>query len=154
MVAIVLYKPQIPPNTGNIMRLCSNIGFSLHLIGPLGFSLDNKSLKRAQLDYFSDIKPILHKSLNQCLKSLNENNLHIITKYGKKNYYKAKFNNDAVLVFGSEVSGMPKNILNKYYDKTLKIPMTKNSRSLNLSNAVAITAFEAWKQLKFCGASL
>ena len=153
MVAIVLFNPKIPPNTGNIMRLCSNIGFSLHLIEPLGFTLDDKSLKRAKLDYFSNINPVIHKNINDCLKLLGVNNLNIITKFGRRYYDQAKFNQDSVLLFGSEIKGLPKNILKRYYNDTIKIPMIKNSRSLNLSNAAAIIAFEAWKQLKFSGIS-
>ncbi len=153
MVTIVLYNPQIPPNTGNIMRLCSNIGFSLHLIEPLGFKLDNKHLKRAKLDYFSNINPSVHQSIEDCLKVLGVSDLNIVTKFGKQYYDKAKFNQDSVLLFGSETSGLPDIILKKYYQNTFKIPMLKNSRSLNLSNAVAVVAFEAWKQLKFSSTS-
>ena len=153
MVTIVLYNPQIPPNTGNIMRLCSNIGFSLHLIKPLGFNLDNKHLKRAKLDYFSNINPTIHQSIDACFKVLGVNNLNVITKFGKQYYDKAIFNQESVLLFGSETSGLPDIILKKYYRNTFKIPMIKNSRSLNLSNAVAVVAFEAWKQLKFSSTS-
>ena len=153
MVAIVLFNPQIPPNTGNVMRLCSNIGFSLHLVEPLGFTLDDKSLKRAKLDYFSNINPVIHKNIYDCFNLLGVNNLNIITKFGRKYYDQAKFSQDSVLLFGSEIKGLPHSILKKYYNNTFKIPMIKNSRSLNLSNAVSIIAFEAWKQLKFSGIS-
>ena len=153
MVAIVLFNPKIPPNTGNIMRLCSNIGFSLHLVEPLGFTLDDKRLKRAKLDYFSNINPVIHKNIDDCFELLGVKNINIITKYGKNYYDQAKFNQESVLLFGSEIKGIPKSILRKYYNNTFKIPMIKNSRSLNLSNAVAIIAFEAWKQLKFSGIS-
>tara|TARA_B100001027_G_C16219625_1_gene309161 strand:- start:528 stop:989 length:462 start_codon:yes stop_codon:yes gene_type:complete len=153
MVDIVLYNPQIPPNTGNIMRLCSNTGFTLHLIEPLGFKLDEKSLKRAKLDYFSNIDPIIHKSFDDCFKVLDINNIYIISKYGYRNYDKAQFNTKSVILFGSESKGLPDLILSKYKGNTYKIPMIKNSRSLNLSNAVAVIAYEAWKQLKFSSIS-
>ncbi len=154
MVSIVLYNPQIPPNTGNIMRLCSNIGFSLHLIEPLGFHLDDKNLRRAKLDYFSNVEPKIHKNIEECFNNLEIKNLFLVTKFGKKYYSQAKFKHNSVIVFGSEISGLPDYILKRYYNSTYKIPMIENSRSLNLSNAVAIVAFEAWKQLKFSGISL
>ena len=123
MVDIVLYNPQIPPNTGNIMRLCSNTGFTLHLIEPLGFKLDEKSLKRAKLDYFSNIDPIIHKSFDDCFKVLDINNIYIISKYGYRNYDKAQFNTKSVILFGSESKGLPDLILSKYKGNTYKIPI-------------------------------
>ena len=151
MLSLVLYSPQIPPNTGNIMRLCSNTGFKLHLIKPLGFNLDDKSLKRAKLDYFSNIEPKVYGNLDEYCKTINMANLVIITKFGKKKYTEAKFNENSIIVFGSETKGLPKLFIKKNANKTFRIPMMSNSRSLNLSNAVAIIAYEAWKDLNFTG---
>ena len=97
MVTLVLYKPQIPPNTGNIMRLCSNTGFKLHLIKPLGFNLDNKSLRRAKLDYFSNTKPLIFDDLELYIKKINIKDLLIITKFGKNKYTDAKFTNNSII---------------------------------------------------------
>ena len=154
MLTIVLFQPKIPPNTGNIMRLCSNTGFKLHLIRPLGFTLDNKSLKRAKLDYISNTTPIIFNDLFSYCENIDINNLIIITKFGKKNYSKARFKNNSIIIFGSEISGLPKSFIDLYNSKTFKIPMVKGSRSLNLSNAVAVVAYEAWKNLNFSGAVL
>ena len=154
MVTLVLYIPQIPPNTGNIMRLCSNTGFKLHLIKPLGFNLDNKSLKRAKLDYFSNTNPLIFEDLDLYINKINIKNLLIITKFGKNKYTDAKFTNNSIIIFGSETDGLPKHYIEKYKNKTFRIPMLNNSRSLNLSNAVAIIAYEAWKSLNFSGEGL
>ncbi len=153
MVAIVLYKPEIPPNTGNIMRLCANNGFSLHLIRPLGFELSDKLLHRARMDYNSNIDPKIYNSFDIFLNGIKEHNLLVISKFGKKNYTRAKFSSDSILLFGSETAGLPENIIKKYSSKLYRIPMIENSRSLNLSNAVAVVSYEAWKQLEFSGAT-
>ena len=136
MITIVLYNPQIPPNTGNIMRLCSNTGFNLHIIEPTGFPLDDKSLKRAKLDYFSQINPIIHKNYQSFINSIDENKLYAVSKFGKNMYNKIKYFNNIFLLFGSETHGLPKFILNKLENRSLKIPMIKESRSINLSNSV------------------
>ena len=154
MVTLVLYKPQIPPNTGNIMRLCTNTGFKLHLIKPLGFNLDDKSLKRAKLDYFSNTDPLIFENLETYIENINKNNLVIVTKFGKNKYIDANFTNNSIIMFGSEIEGLPKKFINKYENKTFRIPMLNNSRSLNLSNAAAIMAYEAWKSLNFSGGGL
>ena len=154
MVTLVLYKPQIPPNTGNIMRLCSNTGFKLHLIKPLGFNLDDKSLKRAKLDYFSNTDPLIFEDLDLYIKNINIKNLVIISKFGKQKYTDAQFTNNSIIIFGSETDGLPKDYIEKYKNKTFRIPMLNDSRSLNLSNAVAIIAYEAWKSLNFSGEGL
>ena len=150
MVSIILYNPVIPPNTGNIMRLCSNVGFNLHLIKPLGFELDNRSLRRAKMDYFSNTNPIIHESLSDCLNIIGKENIIAISKFGKKKYIEAKFTKKSALLFGSEKTGLPEYIKKDFKDNLFSIPMIKGSRSLNLSNAVAIVAFETWKNLKFC----
>ena len=154
MINIVLYNPQIPPNTGNIMRLCSNTGFSLHIIQPLGFSLDDKSLKRAKLDYFSDINPIIYKDYKSFIGVIDEKKIYAVTKFGTKIYSEIKYDKDIFLLFGSETSGLPKVILSKLKNRSIKIPMINTSRSLNLSNSVAIVVYEVWRQLKFSSANL
>ena len=152
MISIVLYSPQIPPNTGNIMRLCSNTGFQLHIIEPAGFPLDDKSLKRAKLDYFTETSPILHKSFDEFLRKAGENKVYVISKYGKRVYTEVTYDINSFLVFGTETQGLPKEILTKFENRSLKIPMIKDSRSINLSNSVSIIVYEAWRQLKFSGA--
>tara|TARA_B100000579_G_C22826440_1_gene853383 strand:+ start:1684 stop:2145 length:462 start_codon:yes stop_codon:yes gene_type:complete len=153
MITIVLYNPQIPPNTGNIMRLCSNAGFNLHIIEPIGFPLDDKSLKRAKLDYFSEINPIIHKNYQSFMNTVDENKVYAVSKFGKEIYTNIKYDNNIFLLFGSEINGLPNFILNKLENRSLKIPMIKKSRSINLSNSVSIVAYEVWRQLKFSSAN-
>ena len=154
MINIVLYNPQIPPNTGNIMRLCSNTGFSLHLIEPLGFHLDDKSLKRAKLDYFSDINPIIHKNYISFIDAIDEKKIYAVTKFGTRIHTEIKYDKDIFLLFGSETTGLPEVILRKLKNRSIKIPMINDTRSLNLSNSVAIVVYEVWRQLKFSSANL
>ena len=154
MINIVLYNPQIPPNTGNIMRLCSNTGFSLHIIEPVGFPLDDKSLKRAKLDYFSDINPIIYKNYKSFIDAIDERKIYAVTKFGTRRYTEIKYDNDVFLLFGSETTGLPMVILSKLKNRSIKIPMISESRSLNLSNSVAIVVYEVWRQLKFSSADL
>lgn len=154
MINIVLYNPQIPPNTGNIMRLCSNTGFNLHIIEPVGFPLDDKSLKRAKMDYFSDINPVIHKDYKSFTDSIDEKKIYAVTKFGTRIYSELKYDKDIFLLFGSETTGLPKVILSKLQNRSIKIPMINDSRSLNLSNSVAIVVYEVWRQLKFSSANL
>ena len=154
MISIVLYHPEIPPNTGNIMRLCSNTGFTLHIIKPTGFPLDNKSLKRAKLDYYSCITPKIYIDFNDFKKQVDLKNVFAITKFGNQIYSKVKFKRNIFLLFGSETKGLPNDILDLLSDRSLRVPMVDQSRSINLSNTVALVAYEAWKQLKFSGAKL
>ncbi|MDA9707815.1 tRNA (uridine(34)/cytosine(34)/5-carboxymethylaminomethyluridine(34)-2'-O)-methyltransferase TrmL [Alphaproteobacteria bacterium] len=154
MINIILYNPQIPPNTGNIMRLCANTGFSLHIIEPVGFPLDDKSLKRAKLDYFSDINPIIYKDYKSFIDVIDERKIYAVTKFGTKIYSEIKYDKDVFLLFGSETTGLPKAILGKLKNRSIKIPMINESRSLNLSNSVAIIVYEIWRQSKFSGANL
>ena len=154
MINIVLYSPQIPPNTGNIMRLCSNTGLTLHIIEPIGFLLDDKSLKRAKLDYFSDINPIIYKNYKSFINTIDEKKIYAVTKFGRKIYTEVNYDHNIFLLFGSETNGLPKTILSQLENRCLKIPMINKSRSLNLSNSVAIVVYEAWRQLKFSSADL
>ena len=150
MFHIILYNPEIPPNTGNIMRLAANTGTQLHLIRPLGFNLSNNSLKRAGLDYKKDADFFLHDSFDLCLNSIKFNEIYAFTKFAKKTFTKIKFKKNDCFLFGSETSGLPDNILDKInVTNKLRIPMIVNSRSLNLSNSVAITVYEGLRQNKF-----
>ena len=150
MFHIILFNPEIPPNTGNIMRLCSNTGSSLHLIKPLGFDLNSKNLKRAALDY-SEISSLkVYDSLEDCLSENKFNNVFAITKFGKENLFSLKLEIDDAFLFGNETSGLPLEILNLFTPKNkLRIPMKKQNRSLNLSNAASIVLYEAWRQNNF-----
>tara|TARA_Y100000589_G_C26950749_1_gene546379 strand:- start:196 stop:660 length:465 start_codon:yes stop_codon:yes gene_type:complete len=154
MINIVLYNPQIPPNTGNIMRLCSNTGFNLHIIEPVGFPLDDKSLKRAKMDYFSDINPVIYKDYKSFIDTTDEKKIYAVTKFGTRIYSELKYDKDIFLLFGSETSGLPEVILSKLQNRSIRIPMINDSRSLNLSNSVAIVVYEVWRQLKFSSVNL
>lgn len=147
-----MYQPEIPPNTGNIIRLCANTGASLHLIRPIGFSLDDKRLLRAGLDYheFSNIK--LYDDLVEVKENIEINNLYAISTKGKVFYNEAIFKKNDALLFGSETRGLPDSIRNSLdYKNILRIPMKGDSRSINLSNAVSIVTYEAWRQLRYIG---
>ena len=150
MFDIVLVHPEIPPNAGNVIRLAANIGARLHLVEPLGFSMDDKQLKRAGLDYHEHASVRVHADWQSCLKTLNRNRLFALTTRGEKNLFDAKFQADDVFVFGSETSGLSEEILRQFpLENKLRLPMCEGNRSLNLSNAVAVTVFEAWRQLGF-----
>ena len=150
MFHIILYNPEIPPNTGNIIRLAANTGTQLHLIRPLGFNLSNNSLKRASLDYKKDADYFLHDSFEICLNSIKFNQIYAFTKFATKKLTSVKIKRNDCFIIGSETSGLPENILNQIKDiNKLRIPMIKNSRSLNLSNSVAITVYEGLRQNKF-----
>ncbi len=153
MFNIVLFEPEIPPNTGNIIRLCANTGSSLHLIHPLGFELDDKRLRRAGLDYheWADLQE--HASLDAFLQRIAPHNLYACSTKGRQFYTDAKFDKGDALLFGPESRGLPQSLLERLAsDKLLRIPMLAESRSLNLSNAVAVILYEAWRQQGFEGA--
>ncbi len=150
MIQIALYQPEIPPNTGNIIRLCANTGMILHLIHPLGFAPDDKQLKRAGLDYHEWAKVIHHADYEVFLETVKPNRLFACSTHGKQCYAQAHYQADDVFLFGPETRGLPKNILESLSgDQVLRIPMLANSRSLNLSNSVAIIAYEALRQIGF-----
>ena len=152
MFHIILFNPEIPPNTGNIMRLAANTGTTLHLIKPLGFNLNDNTLKRAGLDYKKDADFFIYDDLDLCLKSISFNQIYALTKFAKKSFSNVNFKKNDCLLFGSETSGLPENIIRQIKDANqLRIPMVAKSRSLNLSNSVAITVYEALRQNAFTG---
>lgn len=152
-LAVVLVAPEIPPNTGNVIRLCANTGASLHLVEPLGFRMADRALKRAGLDYHEYASVQVHADFAACRRALGAppaRAWHAFTTRGKRSLYDARFAADDVLVFGRETAGLPADILDDFPDDArLRIPMQADVRSLNLSNAVAIAVYEAWRQLGF-----
>ena len=150
MIDIVLVQPEIPPNTGNVIRLAANTGARLHLVRPLGFSLDDKQLKRAGLDYHEYAKMRVHGSWSEFRGSMAARRLYAFTTSGDRLYTEVRYAPDDVLVFGTEATGLPPEIIDEFArDQRLRLPMRAGNRSLNLSNAVAVAVFEAWRQLGF-----
>jgi tRNA (cytidine/uridine-2'-O-)-methyltransferase len=150
MIHVVLYEPEIPPNTGNIIRLCANTGAQLHLIHPLGFKLDDARLLRAGLDYHELADVYEHKSLNAFIETIKPEKLYAISTRGNTLYAEAEYPDDVALLFGPETRGLPSALLDRLPDDDiLRLPMLPDSRSLNLSNAAAILVYEVWKQNNF-----
>lgn len=152
MFHVVLFEPEIPPNTGNAIRLCANAGATLHLVKPLGFRMDDKSLQRSGLDYrdLADVR--VHAHLDACLAELGRARIFVVETGGRHCYSELKYQAGDAFVFGPETRGLPDPVQDRIgRENALFIPMRPNSRSLNLSNAVAIVAFEAWRQLGFEG---
>jgi len=156
MLHIALYEPEIPANTGNIIRLCANIGAQLHLIEPLGFELEDKKLRRAGLDYHEWVQVLRYPNFANFLEKLApQQRIFALTTKGSKCYSKIEFQAGDVLLFGPETRGLPEKLLAQMpAPQKLYLPMQATSRSLNLSNTVAIVLFEAWKQLDFVGVIL
>jgi tRNA (cytidine/uridine-2'-O-)-methyltransferase len=151
MFEIILYEPEIPPNAGNIMRLCANTGCRLHLVRPLGFSLSDKQLERAGMDYRGHIDCIVHDDWRHCLETLRGHRMFALTTRGRERYDKASFQAGDAFVFGPETRGLPDAVLGAFEPgNRLCIPMASVSRSINLANAVSVVVFEAWRQLDFC----
>ena len=152
---IVLVEPEIPQNTGNIARTCAAIGAKLHLVYPLGFSISEKSVKRAGLDYWDKLEIEEHVSFDKFLEKYKPEkcNMFFVTTKGKNVYSDINYSkmDEVFLLFGKETKGLPENILKKYLDKTIRIPMRETLRSLNLSNSVAIVAYDIFRQVKFEG---
>ena len=150
MFDIVLVHPEIPPNTGNVIRLAANTGARLHLVAPLGFSLDDKQLKRAGLDYH-DLAPMkVHPNWPACRAALAGKRLFALTPKAKTGYAEVRYREGDAFVFGPEASGLPDAILGEFAPETrLRLPMRPGNRSLNLSNAVAVVVYEAWRQAGF-----
>ena len=152
MLNIVLFEPEIPPNTGNIIRLCANTGFHLHLIEPLGFQMDDKRLRRAGLDYRESQQVTIHPDWNAFINHCNPSRVFAISTRGKHNYADVRYQSGDTLVFGPETRGLSEQFRDSMAPgHVLRIPMLPESRSLNLSNAAALIVYEAWRQLGFEG---
>ncbi len=152
MFHVVLYQPEIPPNTGNIIRLCANTGAHLHLIRPLGFELDDSRLRRAGLDYHEYASVQLHEGLDAFLATVNPVRLLACSTRGSRNYAAIRYQEGDALLFGPETRGLPEALLHGMpAQQVLRIPMLPDNRSLNLSNAVAVVLYEAWRQQGFSG---
>lgn len=155
MLDIVLYQPAIPPNTGNLIRLCANTGFRLHLIEPLGFVLDDKRLRRAGLDYHEWARVRVHADWPSFIEAVAPRRVFAITTRGRTGYYEPAYREGDALVFGPETRGLPLAMINALPEtQRLRLPMLADSRSLNLSNACAVVVYEAWRQFDFAGAAL
>ncbi len=152
MFSLILYEPEIPPNTGNIIRLCANTGTKLNLVKPLGFELDEPRLKRAGLDYREFAAVEVHDDLPACLSALQHPRVFALSTRGETDFSTPQFTESDAFLFGPETRGLPQEILDSLPPgQTLRLPMLKTSRSLNLSNAAAIMVYEAWRQLNFPG---
>jgi len=150
MLDVVLFQPQIPPNTGNIIRLCANTGFRLHLIEPLGFDLEDKKLRRAGLDYHEFAALKRHANYQSFIESEQPKRVLAVTTKSTSYYGNIEFQSGDYLLFGSETGGLPEDVRQQIPDQDkIRIPMIKDSRSMNLSNATAVIIYEAWRQLGF-----
>ena len=149
MLHIVLVEPEIPQNTGNIARTCAATGSELHLVEPLGYSLEDKYLKRAGLDYWPLVKIHIYKDFSEVLSAYPEAAFFYASTKAPRGYAEVSYPEDVFLVFGRESRGLPENLLERVYDRCIRIPMVEGARSLNLSNSVAIVAYEALRQHDF-----
>ena len=150
MFHLILYQPEIPPNTGNIIRLCANAGAELHLIHPLGFQMEERSLRRAGLDYHELTCVMEHVSLEKCLETLQPRRVFALSTKGENSFFDKEFAPGDAFLFGPETRGLPKEVLTSMPpEKILRIPLKHGNRSLNLSNASAIVLYEAWRQQGF-----
>jgi tRNA (cytidine/uridine-2'-O-)-methyltransferase len=150
MLHVVLFEPEIPPNTGNAIRLCANTGATLHLVKPLGFRLNDKSLQRSGLDYRDLAEVKIHDNLEACLSQLQGSRVFAVETSGKRRYSDVQYNSGDAFLFGPETRGLPQAALQRVgSEQSLFIPMRAQSRSINLSNTVALVVFEAWRQLGF-----
>ena len=153
MFAVVLYQPEIPPNTGNIIRLCANTGCELHLVEPLGFEITDKGLRRAGLDYHEYARVVHHADWAACKTALTGRRLFALTTKGSASLFTTQLEDNDVFIFGRETSGLPAEVLSEFaLTQRLRLPMQAGQRSLNLSNAAAVTVFEAWRQAGFANA--
>ncbi|MEL7654502.1 MAG: tRNA (uridine(34)/cytosine(34)/5-carboxymethylaminomethyluridine(34)-2'-O)-methyltransferase TrmL [Bacillota bacterium] len=152
-IHIVLIEPEIPPNTGNIARSCAATGAKLHLVKPLGFSIDDKTLKRAGLDYWPFVDLEVHEGLDEFLKKYKDMTMYLATTKGARRYTDVSYEEDDMILFGKETAGLPRTFIEEHKEKTIRIPMSKDTRlrSLNLSNSANIVLFEALRQLGFPG---
>ena len=154
MFSVILYEPEIPPNTGNIIRLCANTGSRLHLIEPLGFELDDTRLRRAGLDYREWASVVVHRDLEAFVEQAKPGRLFACSTKGNQCYSDVRYQDDDALLFGPESRGLPPQVLAGIDpERILRVPMLPHSRSLNLSNSVAVMVYEAWRQQGFAGGS-
>jgi tRNA (cytidine/uridine-2'-O-)-methyltransferase len=154
MFHVILFQPEIPPNTGNLIRLCANAGATLHLVQPLGFDLSDAQVKRAGLDYHEMASVREHADLAACLASVAPARVFALTTRATRSVYDAAFRAGDAFLFGAETRGLPQELLDTFApDVRLRIPMRAGNRSLNLSNAAAVTVYEAWRQLGFAGST-
>jgi tRNA (cytidine/uridine-2'-O-)-methyltransferase len=158
MFSVVLFQPEIPPNTGNVIRLCANAGADLHLVEPLGFPIDHAKMRRAGLDYHEFTRMSVHSdwaALRSALSAAPEDRWFAATTRGAQPFHRVEYRAGDVFVFGRETSGLPADVLESFPDsRRIRIPMQAQSRSINLSNAVAVVVYEAWRQQGFAGGSL
>lgn len=154
MLHVILFRPEIPPNTGNVIRLCANTGAALHLVRPLGFELDDARLRRAGLDYHEYAPLRVHDDLDACLDAIGRPRVFAFSTRGRVAHVEARFEQGDALLFGCETAGLPGEVLDAIpASRRLRLPMRPDSRSLNLSNSVAVAVFEAWRQFGFAGAA-
>lgn len=152
MFHVILHQPEIPPNTGNVIRLCANTGATLHLIEPLGFSLDDKQLRRAGLDYHEYAALQVHPDLDAALAAVAPGRVFALSTRGRQRYDQVDYRPGDAFLFGRETAGLPQDVLDGLPEpQRLRLPMRPDNRSLNLSNAVAVLVFEAWRQQGFAG---
>ncbi|MFO1377278.1 MAG: tRNA (cytidine(34)-2'-O)-methyltransferase [Steroidobacteraceae bacterium] len=153
MFHVILHEPEIPPNTGNVIRLCANTGCSLHLVGRLGFAIDDAQLRRAGLDYHEMARVRRHDDLAACLAALAGTRVFAVETTGSRCYADERFQPGDAFLFGKETVGLPQELIAAWpRDRVLRIPMRPGNRSVNLSNSVALVVYEAWRQLGFPGA--
>ena len=146
---IALFSPEIPANTGNIGRICVGCSSRLHLIKPFRFLINDKYLKRAGLDYWQDLDLVYHDNLDDFLANFDDANIYFCSTKGKQNYSEINYQRQDVFLFGPETKGLPDWLLEKYREKTIRIPMSDKIRSINLANSVAVILYEAWRQIGF-----
>jgi len=154
MLNVILYQPEIPPNTGNIIRLCANTGTMLHLVEPLGFELDDAKLRRAGLDYheFADVR--VHSDIEACFSQINRERVFAFSRHASSPFNEVSYQDGDAFLFGRETQGLPNELLTSLpVNQRLRLPMRPGQRSLNLSNAVAVTVYEAWRQLGYPGSA-
>ncbi len=150
MLDVILYQPEIPPNTGNIIRLCANTGFRLHLIEPLGFAMEDRHLRRAGLDYHEFASVVVHPGWTECALQLQGRRILAVSTKGGQRYDHVAYTHGDALLFGAESRGLPHGMMESFEERhRVRIPMVPDSRSLNLSNAVAVVVYEAWRQMGF-----
>jgi tRNA (cytidine/uridine-2'-O-)-methyltransferase len=154
MIHIALLEPKIPQNTGNVIRISANTGFTLHLIGPIDFRFDDKHLARAGLDYHDLAKVVLHSDYALFSAEMQNHRIWGLTTKGTRYYHQVEFQSEDILLFGSETAGLPQYVRSDLGEQhLLRIPMMPNNRSMNLANTVALASYEAWRQLSFDGAT-